>query len=244
MNMEVSIIVAIAQNGVIGREGHLPWHLYDDLQRFKSLTMNHMVIMGRKTWESIGKPLPGREMVVVSRNCHVSCDKVQVVSSLEDAIQFAKDSGKERVFVMGGAEIYGKALSYADRMYLTFVHATVDGDTYFNPQIDQSWKVVVQERKNRNDRNDYDFTFAEFEKCKFATEDSLDSNCNRVSYLTDYFISSSSLYSEASREFCCCKVAKPTASTENSLAMILRRYLQNLSAFRLAVPRRKERKAK
>ncbi len=143
--MQISIIAAMAENGVIGRDGQLPWHLKADLQRFKRLTMGHTIIMGRKTWESIGRPLPGRRMVVVTRQNGYQAEGVQVAASLDDALALARLAGDEEAFIIGGAEIYRLALPLADRLYLTRVLAPVEGDTTF-PEFDAShWRLVESE---------------------------------------------------------------------------------------------------
>ena len=138
-----SIIAAVAENRVIGNQGRLPWHLSEDLKRFKQLTMNHPIIMGRKTHGSIGKPLPGRRNIVVSRQTTYVANGCEVVGSLADARQRVADS--EEAFCIGGAAIYRQALPFADRMYLTRVLAEVPGDTRF-PEWDQlDWKIVQSE---------------------------------------------------------------------------------------------------
>src|SRR5450755_1190664 len=108
--MRVSILVAVAENGVIGRGGKLPWHLADDLRRFKQLTMGHTIVMGRKTWESIGRALPGRRMIVISRQAGYHVEGAQVAGSLENALQIAEAAGDDETFVIGGSEIYRLAL--------------------------------------------------------------------------------------------------------------------------------------
>src|SRR5436305_10182662 len=119
--MRLSIIAAVAENGVIGRQGKLPWHLSDDLRRFKQLTMGHTIVMGRRTWESIGRALPGRTTVVVTRQpaYQVDIDGVQVAHSLAAAIEFADGSGDEETFIIGGAELYREAVGAAERLYMT-----------------------------------------------------------------------------------------------------------------------------
>src|SRR5687767_13665497 len=133
--MRVSIIAAVAENGVIGRDGTLPWHLSADLRRFKQLTMGHTIIMGRRTWESIARPLTGRRMIVVSRrhDYQVDIEGVLLAANLDDALDRAVAHGKEETFIIGGAELYQDALRRADRLYLTRVGANVAGDTYFPP---------------------------------------------------------------------------------------------------------------
>lgn len=125
----ISIIVAMAENRVIGQNGQLPWDLPEDLQRFKRLTMGHTLVMGRRTFESIGKPLPGRRTIVVSRNPGYVAPGCDVVSSLDAALELAAPA--EEVFICGGAEIYQQALPVAGRIYLTEVDSVIDGDTSF-----------------------------------------------------------------------------------------------------------------
>ena len=124
----ISIIVAVAENGVIGDNNRLLWHISEDLRRFKRITTGHPVVMGRKTWESLGRPLPGRENVVVTRR-ELSFDGARTVHSLDEA--YALFPPEEEVFVIGGAQIYGEALPAADRFYLTRVHRAYEGDTRF-----------------------------------------------------------------------------------------------------------------
>src|SRR5438132_731590 len=142
--MRISIIAAVAENGVIGRKGRLPWHLSGDLRRFKRLTMGHTIIMGRRTWESIGRALPGRRTVVVSRqpSYPVGAADVQIAASLGNAIEVAVAAGDDEAFIVGGAELYREAVPTANRYYLTRVCAAVEGDTYF-PEIEWGdWQLV------------------------------------------------------------------------------------------------------
>jgi dihydrofolate reductase len=145
--MRISIIVAAAENGIIGRNGGLPWHLSDDLRRFKRLTMGHTIIMGRRTWESIGRALPGRRTIVASRNPELQIDvaDVDVAASLEKALEFANASGEDEAFIVGGAELYRESLNRADRIYLTRVCATVNGDTSFPSVAWTEWQLVESE---------------------------------------------------------------------------------------------------
>ncbi len=146
--MHIAIYVAIAQNGVIGREGGLPWRLSSDLKRFKADTMGKPIVMGRKTWESFPrKPLPGRLNIVVTRDPSYSADGAEIVRSFDDAITLAKARGRcmagaDEICVIGGGEIYRQALPLADRLHVTHVLAEVEGDTRF-PDIDRDvWRVV------------------------------------------------------------------------------------------------------
>src|SRR5688572_24314058 len=143
MNMRISLIVAMAENRVIGRNNQLPWHLPADLKHFKSLTTGHSVIMGRKTFESMGKPLPNRRNIVITRQANFRADGVDTAHSLEEAISLAK--GDAEIFVIGGAEVFRDALNGADRLYLTLIHATIEGDVFF-PEVDWSeWTLIEAE---------------------------------------------------------------------------------------------------
>lgn len=139
----VVLVVAAAENGVIGREGKMPWHIREDLQRFKRLTLGHPVVMGRKTWESLGKPLPGRVNLVVTRQPGYQAEGARVVASLDDALALAaKDD--PLVFVIGGGEIYRQALPRADRVELTRVRQRVEGDATF-PDLGPEWRETARE---------------------------------------------------------------------------------------------------
>lgn len=140
--MIVSIIVAMDRRGGIGYRGQLPWRLSSDLKRFKDLTMGHNLIAGRKTYESIGRPLPGRQMIVISRNPHFQAEGCDVVHSLEKAVELAKSRGESETFVIGGSDIYEKALPLAGRIYLTEVDAEVDADRFFPGFNRSDWMVV------------------------------------------------------------------------------------------------------
>jgi len=162
--MRVSIIAAVAENGVIGREGRLPWHLPDDLRRFKQLTMGHTLVMGRKTWDSIGRPLPGRRMVVLTRQTDFRPDGVEVASSLDDALAIARAAGDDEAFLIGGAEIYRLAWPRAERLYLTRVHANVPGDAHF-PDVDWSqWERVDSQDHSSDANHEFAFTFETYRR--------------------------------------------------------------------------------
>lgn len=143
--MRVSIIVAAAENGVIGRDNALPWKLSADLKRFKALTMGHHLLMGRKTFESIGKPLPGRKTIVLSRGVPTVPAGVHVATDLPEALEIAMHSGETEAFVAGGAMVYREALSVADRMYLTRIREAFDGDTTFPHWDESAWRRVTVE---------------------------------------------------------------------------------------------------
>ncbi|GIW92338.1 MAG: hypothetical protein KatS3mg110_0379 [Pirellulaceae bacterium] len=136
----LAIVAAVADNGVIGKQGRLPWHLPEDLRHFKKLTMGHVLIMGRRTYESIGRPLPGRRTIVLSSSRTFQAPGILVAGTFQEALRLAQDS--PLAFVVGGAAVYREALRHADQLYLTRIYATVDGDTFF-PEIDwQEWQWV------------------------------------------------------------------------------------------------------
>lgn len=162
--MRVTLIAAVAENGVIGRGGAMPWHLSADLQRFKRLTMGHHVVVGRKTFEAIGRPLPGRTMVVVTRQTGYAAEGVEVAASLDEALERAAAAGEEEVFIAGGGEIYRQILPRAHRLQLTRVHARVEGDTTF-PELDEAeWEEVEREDRPADERNPYPVSFLVYER--------------------------------------------------------------------------------
>lgn len=160
--MKRSLVVARARNGVIGRSNALPWRLSADMAHFKRLTMGHPVIMGRRTHESIGRPLPGRMNILVSRTPGFSADGCLVVDSLEAAFAAAAPAGE--AFVMGGAALYADALPSADRIYLTEVEADVDGDTSF-PSLDPAqWMETLLGSHPADERNEYPVRFLRLDR--------------------------------------------------------------------------------
>lgn len=164
--MKVSLIVAMAEGGVIGRAGRLPWHLPTDMARFKRLTMGHHLILGRRTWESIGRALPGRQMLVVSRRAQELDlpEGVRGVASVAEALTIAEQAGEEEAFVAGGAAIYRDALPRADRLYLTWVQAEVTGDTFFPAVNPAEWREVEREEVAADARNPHPTSFTVFER--------------------------------------------------------------------------------
>ncbi|MEX0938518.1 MAG: dihydrofolate reductase [Pirellulales bacterium] len=160
--MSVSLIVAVADSGVIGRDGQLPWHLSSDLKRFKRLTMGHALVMGRRTYESIGRPLPGRETFVLTRREDFQSQGVHVVGDLATALQRAAAWGE--VFVIGGAEVFREALPLAGRIYLTRVHADVEGDVTFDDPPPDEWRLVERSEHASDARNSYATSFEVYER--------------------------------------------------------------------------------
>ena len=157
----LNIIVAVSENNVIGRKNDLPWHLPDDLQYFKDKTKGHPIIMGRKNFESIGRVLPGRQNIIITRQLNYAVDGCDVVGSLEEAIQAAQ--GAEDIFVIGGGEIYKQALPFVDRVYLTRVHADIEGDVYF-PELGPEWKDLSAEHHEADERHAHAFTYYVYER--------------------------------------------------------------------------------
>lgn len=162
-SITLALIVAMAQNRVIGRNNNLPWYLSEDLKYFKRVTMGKPIIMGRKTFESIGRPLPGRTNIIVTRNEDYSAAGIKVVHDLTQAISLcesiAEIDGQREAMVIGGAQIYQQALGYADRLYLTEVHAEVEGDAYFPEFKRGDWQEVARENFQAAEPNPYDYSF-------------------------------------------------------------------------------------
>jgi dihydrofolate reductase len=157
--MRISFIVAKSENNVIGVNNQLPWHLKADLQNFKKLTMGHHMLMGRKTFESIGKPLPGRMSLVISSNPKPNEESVFWFTSIFRAIKQAERNGETELFIIGGEKIFKYALSLVDRIYLTEVKATIQGDVFF-PQLSlKNWKKISEEQFSKDADNDFDFSF-------------------------------------------------------------------------------------
>lgn len=164
----VSLIAAVARNGVIGRQNDIPWHLPTDLKFFKQTTEGHAVIMGSKTYESIlgslGKPLPHRRNIVISRNQQYPAHSgVEVVNSLKDALTLAADD--DEIFIIGGGQIYSQALPYADRLYITEIKADIDNGEVFFPEFSlHDWREVSRINHAKNQRDEYDFDFVIYER--------------------------------------------------------------------------------
>ncbi|MEG1634373.1 MAG: dihydrofolate reductase [Rikenellaceae bacterium] len=160
--MIISIIVAIAQNGVIGDQNRLIWHISEDLKYFKALTTSHTIIMGRKSYQSIGKPLPNRRNIIVSRNPDFKAEGCLVATSITDAIDLCK--GEDEIFIIGGGEIYRQSLEKANRLYITEIDHAYDGDTHF-PMINKSiWKECSRKSFPRGEKYEYPFDFVIYEK--------------------------------------------------------------------------------
>jgi len=158
----VKIIVATSKNRVIGNDNKLIWKLSSDLKRFKELTTGNPVVMGRKTFESIGKPLPNRRNIIITRNENYEVDGCEIVSSLEEAFLLTNND----CFIIGGGEIYKQSIEVADKIYLTLVDCEVNGDTFF-PDIDSTWKKISRKDFESDEKNEYRYSFIEYEKYQF-----------------------------------------------------------------------------
>jgi dihydrofolate reductase len=162
--MIVSLVAAMAENRVIGKNGRLPWHLPDEIKHFKKLTVDHTVIMGRKTYDEVGRPLPNRRNVVISRNPVFQPTGATVVPTLDEAL--ALGASEEEVFVIGGGEIYALALPRADRLYLTVVHASIEGDTVFPPLDQSAWMLDDEAFHPSDERHAISFTIRTYSRVR------------------------------------------------------------------------------
>lgn len=161
---KLSLIAAVAENGVIGKDNAIPWRISADMKYFKKATVGKPIIMGRKTWQSLGKPLPGRRNIVISRTLFIPFDEVDVVPDFSTAFILAQKGGAEEVMVIGGAAVYAEALPDAERLYLTEVHGEVEGDTFF-PSFDRSdWVEVSRDFLPKDDKSSHDCSFVVFER--------------------------------------------------------------------------------
>ena len=157
--MIISLIAAMDEKRGIGLKGKLPWRLSSDMKRLRDLTMGHHIIVGRKTFESIGKPLPGRQTIIVTRNPVFTAEGCLVVHSLAEAINLAKSRGESEAFICGGARIYAEAISRAQRFYLTVVHAQVESDTFFPEWDEGAWTMTHSSHHEADDKDEYSSTF-------------------------------------------------------------------------------------
>ena len=158
----IKIIVAMSKNRVIGNNNELIWKLSSDLKRFKELTTGHPVVMGRKTYESIGRPLPNRRNIIITRNSEYEVEGCEVVSSLEEALLLSAND----CFIIGGGEIYKQSLEVADKIYLTLVHQEFEGDTQF-PELGKEWAKMDRKDFEADEKNEYNYSFIEYERYEF-----------------------------------------------------------------------------
>lgn len=159
----ISFLVAMDRNRVIGRNNQLPWHLPEDLKYFKRVTMGHPIAMGRKTHESIGRILPGRENIIITRNPDYKCKGCTVFNSVQDFVQYCRKT-EDEIFVIGGSEIFKETFDYADRLYITLINEEFAGDTYF-PHFDKcKWDLVSTQKGVKNEDNPFDYNFNIYER--------------------------------------------------------------------------------
>ena len=164
--MILSLLVAADEKNVIGKGNKLPWHLPNDLKYFKNLTWGMPILMGRKTFDSIGKALPGRKSIVITRDKEWKHESVEVVHSIEEAINAAKADGVKEIFVIGGAEIFLSSFNKADRIYMTRIHHQFDGDVYFPELPANDWALTQNKFCHADDKNAYSHTFQVWDKVK------------------------------------------------------------------------------
>jgi dihydrofolate reductase len=163
--MKISIIVAADLKNCIGKDNQLPWHLNNDLKNFKKITTNHCIIMGRNTFDSIGKPLPNRVNIVLSKNEYFKQDGIVVRASIEEALAYCAKWKQEHVFIIGGDSIYRQTMEKADKIYLTRVETEVENGDAFFPELDEKiWRISKAERFEKDEKNDFDHSFEEYLK--------------------------------------------------------------------------------
>ncbi|WP_375664079.1 MULTISPECIES: dihydrofolate reductase [unclassified Bartonella] len=168
MTISICLIAAVAENGVIGREGAMPWHLSTDLQRFKALTLRKPIIMGRKTWDSIGRPLSGRTNIVITRDCTFCAEGAVVAHSLSQACSFAtsvaSQNDVEEIFIIGGGAIFQQGLHMADKIFLTEVLASIEGDSFFPVFDKEKWTIVQTQNIPKGDKDSHPTRFVVYER--------------------------------------------------------------------------------
>ena len=164
MSQEINVIYAISENGVIGKDNGIPWRLSNDLKRYKALTIDKPIIMGRKTFESIGRPLPRRRNIVITRNFDYQAEGIEVVHSLEAAIGLCGDV--PQIWIVGGAGIYKEAINkrLVTKIYETLVHADIEGDTFFQIPHEENWEIVEVESHQSDEKNEYAYTYRTWAK--------------------------------------------------------------------------------
>lgn len=162
--MMISLIVAMDQNRVIGLNNDMPWHLPNDLRHFKDTTTGHTIVMGRKTFDSIGRVLPNRKHIVLTRSNDSFPEEVMVIRHLDAILDYAKANESEEVFVIGGGELFKQMLPFANKLYLTIIEETFEGDVYFPPFNEADWHLIHKEKGVKNEENPYDYFFLTYER--------------------------------------------------------------------------------
>ena len=158
----ISLLVAMDKNRLIGKDNDLPWRLPADLAYFKRVTMGHPIVMGRKTYESIGRPLPGRENIIITRNTDFVAPGCKIIYTIEDILKLEAED--KEVFVIGGSEIFNEILSSANKLYITLIEDCFEGDTYFPEVRTEEWQLISEEKGIKDDKNPYDYYFQVFER--------------------------------------------------------------------------------
>src|SRR5690606_5517942 len=161
---KITLIVAAAENNAIGKDNKMPWHLPNDFKYFKKNTLEHSVVMGRKTFESIGKPLPERRNIILTRDMNYTHEEVDVANSVQEVQNYCRD--EREIFIIGGAEIYKQTLPLADKVLLTRVHTTINGDAYFPELLEHEWNLVSAEKHEKDEKHAFDYTFELYERAK------------------------------------------------------------------------------
>ena len=166
--MKISLIAAAAENNVIGRNNDLPWKLPDDMKFFVKTTKGHHILMGRKNLESFGKLLPNRTNIILTRDENFEFEGAEIFNELDAAINLAKSNGEDELMVIGGGEIYKQCLPFADKIYLTRIHAEIEGDVFF-PELDEKyWELKSSLAHEKDEKHKYAFTFKEYERIRLA----------------------------------------------------------------------------
>lgn len=159
---KITLIVAAAENNAIGKNNQMLWHLPNDFKYFKKNTLEHSVVMGRKTFESIGKPLPERRNIILTRDMNYIGEEVDIANSVQEVLNYCRD--EREIFIIGGAEIYKQTLPLANKIHMTRVHTTIDGDAYFPELLDHKWKLVSAEKHEKDEKHAFDYTFEVYER--------------------------------------------------------------------------------
>ena len=160
----ISFVVAMDQNRVIGSNNDMPWHLPNDLQHFKNITTGHTIVMGRKTFDSIGRVLPNRKHIVLTRSEQSFPEEVEVVRNTDEILQYAKDHEAEEIFIIGGGELFKQMMPYVDKMYITLIEESFEGDVFF-PEFDESeWELIEKEKGEKDELNPYNYYFLTYER--------------------------------------------------------------------------------
>lgn len=163
-NLKLTLIVAAAENNAIGKDNKMPWHLPNDFKYFKKTTLNHSIVMGRKTFESIGRTLPERRNIVITRDLNYKAEDIDVANGVDDVLSYCRD--EREIFIIGGAEIYKQTLPFAEKVLLTRVHTTVEGDAFFPELAPNAWKLTSSETYLKDERHAFDYSFETYERIK------------------------------------------------------------------------------